>query len=78
MKNESPKVKKLPKMEKLRPIWSHCQQRRLRARVARWHTYFQTKNPNLGKFWRVLQWEMLAYIFYGDLVYFTALWFILR
>jgi hypothetical protein len=23
--------------------------------------YFQTKNPNLGKFWRVLQWKMLAY-----------------
>jgi hypothetical protein len=23
--------------------------------------YFQTKNPNLGKFWRVLQSKMLAY-----------------
>jgi hypothetical protein len=23
--------------------------------------YFQTKNPKLGKFWRVLQWKMLAY-----------------
>jgi hypothetical protein len=23
--------------------------------------YFQTKNPNLGKFWRVLQWKMLVY-----------------
>jgi hypothetical protein len=22
--------------------------------------YFQTKNPNLGKFWRVLQWKMYA------------------
>jgi hypothetical protein len=45
---------------------------------------FQTKNPNLGKFWRVLQWEMLAYymdswsilwsfvIFYGHLV----IWYI--
>jgi hypothetical protein len=22
---------------------------------------FQTKNPNLGKFWRVLQWKMLVY-----------------
>jgi hypothetical protein len=22
---------------------------------------FRTKNPNLGKFWRVLQWKMLAY-----------------
>jgi hypothetical protein len=41
---------------------------------------FQTKNPNLGKFWRVLQWKMLVYfvdtwsilqyfvIFYGHLV----------
>jgi hypothetical protein len=25
-------------------------------RAARW--YFQTKNPNLGKFCRVLQWKM--------------------
>jgi hypothetical protein len=45
--------------------------------------YFQTKNPNLGKFWRVLQWNMLAYfmdiwsilrsigIFCGNLVYFS-------
>jgi hypothetical protein len=43
---------------------------------------FQTKNPNLGKFWGVLQWKMLVYfmdnlsifcsfvIFYGHLVYF--------
>jgi hypothetical protein len=23
--------------------------------------YFQTKNPNLGKFWRVLEWKMLVY-----------------
>jgi hypothetical protein len=42
---------------------------------------FQTKNPNLGKFWRVLEWKMLVYfmdtwsilwsfvIFYGHLVY---------
>jgi hypothetical protein len=32
--------------------------------------YFQTKNPILGKFWRVLQWKML--------VYFVAIWSILR
>jgi hypothetical protein len=32
--------------------------------------YFQTKNSNLGKFWRVLQWKML--------VYFMAIWPILR
>jgi hypothetical protein len=30
---------------------------------------FQTKNPNFGKFWRVLQWA----IFYNHLVYFTAI-----
>jgi hypothetical protein len=28
---------------------------------------FQTKNPNLGKFFRVLNWKMLIYIFYGHL-----------
>jgi hypothetical protein len=37
--------------------------------------YFQTKNSNLGKFWRSLQWTMLAYLmdiglFYGHLIYF--------
>jgi hypothetical protein len=32
--------------------------------------YFQTKNSTLGKFWRVLQWTML--------VYFMAIWSILR
>jgi hypothetical protein len=31
---------------------------------------FETKNPNLGKFWRVLQWKML--------VYFMDTWSILR
>jgi hypothetical protein len=31
--------------------------------------FFQTQNPNLCKFWRVLQWKML--------VYFTASWSIL-
>jgi hypothetical protein len=29
--------------------WIYCQM-----------VYFQTKNPNLGKFWRVLQWKMLS------------------
>jgi hypothetical protein len=45
---------------------------------------FQTKNPTLGKFWRVLQWKILAYfmtiwsilrpleIFYVHLVYFCG------
>jgi hypothetical protein len=52
--------------------------------------YFQTKNPNLGHFCRVLQWKMLVYfmdiwsilrtigLFYGHLVYFTDIWSILR
>jgi hypothetical protein len=49
---------------------------------------FQTKNPNLGKFWRVLQWKMMVYfmdtlsilrsfvIFYGHFVQFVAIWYI--
>jgi hypothetical protein len=32
--------------------------------------YFQTKNPDLGKFWRALQWKML--------VYFMDIWHILH
>jgi hypothetical protein len=48
----------------------------------------QTQNPNLGKFWRVLQWKMLVYfmdtwsiwwsfvIFYGHLVQFVVIWYI--
>jgi hypothetical protein len=36
--------------------------------------YFQTKNPNLGKFWRALEWKMLVYVFYDHLEYFTAIW----
>jgi hypothetical protein len=51
--------------------------------------YFQTKNPNAGKFWRALEWKRLVYsiviwnilwplgIFYGHLVYFMAIWYIL-
>jgi hypothetical protein len=26
-----------------------------------WMVYFQTKNSNLGKFWRTLEWKMLIY-----------------
>jgi hypothetical protein len=45
---------------------------------------FQTKNPDLGKFWWVLHWKMLVYfmsiwpleIFYGHLVYFVVNWYI--
>jgi hypothetical protein len=47
---------------------------------------FQTKSPNSGKFWSVLQWKILAYvmaiwsilgpsgIFYGFLLYFKVIW----
>jgi hypothetical protein len=41
---------------------------------------FQTKNPNLGTFWRVLQWKILAYfmIIWSILrQYFRAIWYIL-
>jgi hypothetical protein len=50
--------------------------------------YFQTKNTNLGKFWRVLKLKMLVYfihigsifrpfgIFYSHLVYFPSFWYI--
>jgi hypothetical protein len=49
---------------------------------------FQTKNPNFGKFWRVLQWKILVYfmsiwtflgpleISYGHLVYFVVIMYI--
>jgi hypothetical protein len=49
---------------------------------------FQTKNPNLGKFWRVLLWKIFVYfmtiwsilrpleIFYSHLVYFLVIWYI--
>jgi hypothetical protein len=39
--------------------------------------YFLTKNPNLGKFWSVhIAMEDVG-IFYGHLVYFTAIWYML-
>jgi hypothetical protein len=49
---------------------------------------FQTKNPNLGKFWSVLQFKILVYftpiwsilrpleIYDGHLVYFVVIWHI--
>jgi hypothetical protein len=40
------------------------------TRVARWFC-FQTKNPNLGKFWEGLRLENV-YIFYGHLEYFMS------
>jgi hypothetical protein len=43
--------------------------------------YFQTKNPNLSKFWRALQWKKLVYFmdiwsFCGNLVYFYPFWYV--
>jgi hypothetical protein len=49
---------------------------------------FQTKNPNFGKFWKVLQWKILVYfgailsilqpngILFGDSVHFVVIWYI--
>jgi hypothetical protein len=49
---------------------------------------FQTQNPNLGKFWRALEWKMFVYfmtiwnnlrpfdIIYGRLVKFVVIWYI--
>jgi hypothetical protein len=50
--------------------------------------YFQTKNTNLGKFWRAFDWKILIYfmaiwyillifgIFYDHLVLFVSIWYI--
>jgi hypothetical protein len=50
--------------------------------------YFRTKNPNLGAFWRALDWKMFIYfmdirnilltfgIFYDNLVHFVFIWYI--
>jgi hypothetical protein len=58
-------------------------------RFARGYIY-KPENPNLGKFWRVLQWKILVGIFYGyifgqfsvhlvyfitRLVYFMVIWY---
>jgi hypothetical protein len=66
--------------------------RRIGPKMASWVVQgcqmvcFQTKNPNLVKFWRVLLWEILVYfmtvwsilrpleIFYGHLVYCVVFW----
>jgi hypothetical protein len=49
---------------------------------------FQTKNPNLGKFWRAIDWKMFLYfmaileyfqtfgIFYDHWVHFVFIWYI--
>jgi hypothetical protein len=50
--------------------------------------HFQTQNPNLGTFWRVLQWKMLVHFmtissilrpfgtFCGRLLHFVVIWYI--
>jgi hypothetical protein len=48
----------------------------VKTRVARWYMYFQTKNPNLGKFW--WQWKMLVYFMSIWYTYFIAIWYNLR
>jgi hypothetical protein len=39
--------------------------------------YFQTKNPNLGKFWRASDWKVLINVFYGHLAHFMTIWYVL-
>jgi hypothetical protein len=39
--------------------------------------YFQTKNPNVGKFWRVSQWKLLVYFMTIWSILCTAIWYIL-
>jgi hypothetical protein len=39
--------------------------------------YFQTRNRNLGQFWRVLQWNMLVYFRAIWSTHFTAICYIL-
>jgi hypothetical protein len=36
---------------------------------------FQTKNPNLGKIWRALEWKTLVYFIISN-TYSTAIWHI--
>jgi hypothetical protein len=45
------------------------------TRVARWHKYFQTKNPDLVKFWRALEWKMLVCAMAICNLHITAIWY---
>jgi hypothetical protein len=38
---------------------------------------FQTKNPNLGKFWSALDWKLLIYFMANWNTYFAEIWEIL-
>jgi hypothetical protein len=65
----------------------NCAPTRDFSRVPKWFV-FQTKNPNLGKYGRALQWKLLVYfmatwsilrsfgIFWGHLVYSMVIWYI--
>jgi hypothetical protein len=35
--------------------------------------YFQTENPNLGKFWRAMEWKRLVHSTYAYLEYIMAI-----
>jgi hypothetical protein len=37
--------------------------------------YFQTKNSNLGKFWRALKWKY--WYIYGHMEYILTIWYII-
>jgi hypothetical protein len=63
-------------------IWNDSAKKsvRIETRVARWFI-FQTINPNLGKFWKALDWQMFMYFaaiwnIYGFLEYFMSIWYI--
>jgi hypothetical protein len=36
---------------------------------------FQTRNPNLGLFWRDLEWKLFFFKFYDHLEYFLGIWY---
>jgi hypothetical protein len=38
---------------------------------------FQTKNPDLGKFWRVLEWKMLVYFMFIRDILHMVIWYFL-
>jgi hypothetical protein len=75
------RYKKIPNGKKLGPF---C--RRLDSRAARRQVHFQTKNRNLGIFWKALPWKMFVFswpfcLFYckmviGNLVHFVVIWYI--
>jgi hypothetical protein len=52
------------------------------AGVTRWYIYLTNKNPNFGIIWEAWEWILLEYfttfgVFYGHLLYFIDIWYIL-